>query len=181
MITQDTIRFNFLNEFVTKYALIDTGATTSHISKQTVEQSPYLKQLQRYYYKDNSNRAQLADGAHVKQLYQLHTEIVIAGRRVRQSFNVSAKLPSRIILGQDFLSRHKAVISYINDKIYFNHNPHLKAHTDYNLEPHKTSIITVTIPSYIKANQLVPLQPSIPDVHVVDSLIQPKHTGKYIK
>ena len=174
LIDQDKIRFNFLNEYIPKLALVDSGASTSCISKQTVEQSPYLKQLPRHYYRDNSNTAQLADGKYVKQLYQLHTELVIAGRRVRQTFNVSPKLPSKIILGQDFLARQKVVV-------YLNLDPHFSAHTDYRLEPNKTSIIAVTIPAYIRAKQLVALQPNIPGVGVVDSLIQPRYSGKYQK
>ena len=181
LIGEDRIKLNFLNEFNPHLALVDTGASNSCLSKQTVEQSPYLKQLPRQYYRNNSNTAQLADGRYVKQLYQLHAELVIAGRRIRQTFNVSQNLPSKIILGQDFLSRQKVVISYISEKVYPNLDPHFSAYTDYRLEPNKSSIITVTIPSYIKVKQLVTLEPSIPGVHVVDSLIQPKYSGKYQK
>ena len=160
-------------------ALIDTGATTCHLAGHVVESNPYLRTLKRIPIPPNQNKVVLADGTNIAHLYKIQARFYIAGKSVTQSFLVSAYLPAKIILGQDFLRQTNAVISFHSNMVYFDFDPYFRAHTDYRLKPKHSGLITVTLPQHIKKNQCVALYPSIPHVNVTDSLIQPQKTGRF--
>ena len=75
--------------------------------------------------------------------------------------------------------RHKAVISYLNHTVQFNHNPVMSAHSTAIIAPNHAGVLTVSLPAYLRKDQLICMQPCIPNVQVTDSVVQMHYTGKY--
>ena len=155
-------------------ALIDTGAHFNHLSEKFVKDTPYLRSLPR---QETRARATIADGRSVPYLYTINADFTINGKVISQKVYVCNQLLAPIILGQSFLSSHKVVISFPNDKIYFNHNPQILASNDYRIPNNNVSIIAVRIPPYLPRGQLINLQPSIPNIEVTDCLFQAAHSS----
>ena len=157
-------------------ALIDTGAHYNHLSEEFLKNNQYLRNLPR---QPTNARATVADGRSVRYLYTVQAEFSIKGKTLSQKFHVCKELLSPMILGQAFLTSHKVVISFPNDKIYFNHCPRILANNDYFIPSGHVSVIAVKIPPYLPRGQLVNLQPSIPNIQVTDCLFQAARTGRY--
>ena len=134
-------------------ALIDTGAHYNHLSERFLKNNPYLRSLPR---QSTNARATVADGRSVRYLYTVQAEFSIKGKTLSQKFHVCKELLSPMILGQAFLTSHKIVISFPNDKIYFNHCPRILANNDYFIPTGHVSVIgsqNTTIPPKGPASQ----------------------------
>ena len=179
LIDDDCIIVKFPGENREIRTLVDTGADTTLISQSLVRSSGYLSQLPHLPLPRGLLGAAMADGSFLPYLYSLKVTVIISGKHVTQRIIVCNKLSSPLVLATDFLAQHKAVISYLNETMYFNLDPTMLAHSDYSISPHHTGIVSVKLPTYIKKDTLLCLQPSIPGLHVTDSLTQTTATGRY--
>ena len=171
------IKFPSVNKL--EKALIDTGASNSFLSNKLVETNPYLSVLHKYPIPSRDRYATLADNSRIFYEYTIQARLLIESKSVVYNFIVCKNLSEGIILGQDFLTQEKAVISYLNDAIYLNHEPRLLATTNIKLKAHHTSIMAITIPSYLQRNELLCLQPSIAGIKVNDNVVQITNNGRY--
>ena len=142
-------------------------------------QSPYLEGLAPIPLRRGHTGAHLADGSFLPYAYYLAVKLFINEQPMYHVFIVCNRLSSPIILGKDFLKAHKAVISYLNHTVQFNHNPVMLAQSTALIAPNHTGILTVTLPAYLRKDQLICMQPGIPKLQVTDSIVQMQYTGKY--
>ena len=161
LIKNQYIKIKFPSVKKLEKALIDTGASNCFLSDNLAKSNPYLSVLHKYPIPDRDKYATLADNSRIFYEYRIQARLLIESKSVVYNFIVCKNLSEGIILGQDFLTQERAVISYLNDAIYLNHEPRLLATTDIKVKAHHTAIMAITIPSYLQKNELLCLQPSI--------------------
>ena len=53
------------------------------------------------------------------------------------------------------------------------------AHSTAVIAPNHSGVLTVSLPAYLRKDQLICMQPCIPNIQVTDSVVQMQYTGKY--
>ena len=170
------IKFPSVNKL--ERALIDSGASNCFLSHDFVKTNPYLSVLHKYPIPDRHKFATLADNSRIFYEYKVKARLLIESKSV-YNFIVCKNLSQSNILGQDFLTQEKAVISYLNDAVLLNHEPRLLATTDIKVRAHHTAIMAVTIPSYLQKNELLCLQSSIAGIKVNVNVVQITNRGRF--
>ena len=170
------IKFPSVNKL--ERALIDSGTSNCFLPHDFDKTNPYLSVSHKYAIPDRHKFATLADNSRTFYAYNVKARLLIESKSV-YNFIVCKNLSESNILGQVFNSQKKAVISYLNDAVFLNHESHLFATTDIQVKAYHTAIRAVTITSYLQKNELLCLQPSIAGITVNGNVVQITSRGRF--
>ena len=119
--------------------LVDTGAQLSVASQNFINSITHpLNKLP-----PSKNFFKVASGDLIRSEYQVRLPIKVGDKVYRHCFHVIEKLHNTVILGRDFLSKHRASLDFTNNKIHFTQNVTLSPVQACTLQPGKSSLIKV--------------------------------------
>ena len=135
LIDTQYINISFSGDTKLNRALVDTGASSCYLSQNFVSKTLYLRHLPKYRVPRSERSGKIADGTIISYSYKLKVDFEIGYKIVSQTFVVCPRLSNSIVLGQDFLRKQGVVISFLNEKVYFNHRPNMLSTAEYNQSP----------------------------------------------